>query len=107
MKFGAMDPNMKLVLEEMAKLRIEMECFAVQEASFSKRLDAVAVDEQLWDTRHQPGGGDHRLRQDIHQVEIRGGFFHHHHLVGAIQAQQLLRPRCEGLGIIFSEHAAD
>jgi hypothetical protein len=51
MKFGAMDPNMKLVLEEMAKLCIEMECFAVQEASFSKRLDAVAVDEQFWDTR--------------------------------------------------------
>jgi hypothetical protein len=51
MKFGAMDPNMKLVLEEMAKLRIEMECFTVQEASFSKRLDAVAVDEQFWDTR--------------------------------------------------------
>jgi hypothetical protein len=29
MKFGAMDPNMKLVLEEMAKLHIEMECFTM------------------------------------------------------------------------------
>jgi hypothetical protein len=47
MKFGAMDPNMKLVLEEMAKLHIEMECFTMQEAAFSKSLDAVAVDEQL------------------------------------------------------------
>jgi hypothetical protein len=47
-----MDPNIKLILEEMAKLRTEMkECFASQEASFSKRLDVVAANMQIHDAR--------------------------------------------------------
>jgi hypothetical protein len=41
-----MEPNMKLVLEEMAKFRI-----VNQEAAFSKHLDALAADDQLRDAR--------------------------------------------------------
>jgi hypothetical protein len=42
-----MDPNIKLVLDNMAKLRADIkERFMVQEAAFSKRLDDVAVTDQ-------------------------------------------------------------
>jgi hypothetical protein len=51
-EFGAMEPNLKLALEEMAKLHAEMkECFASYEAAFSKRLHVVVADEQLCDAR--------------------------------------------------------
>jgi hypothetical protein len=52
-EFGAMDPNVKLLIEEMAKqLRVEIkEGFAVHEASFIKRLDEVVVAEHLRDAR--------------------------------------------------------
>jgi hypothetical protein len=48
-----MDPNVKLLIEEMAKqLRTEIkEGFAVHEASFTKRFDEVAVAEHLRDAR--------------------------------------------------------
>jgi hypothetical protein len=46
-----MDLNVKLELEEMAKLRAEMECFATQEAVVTKRLDKVVADEHLHDAR--------------------------------------------------------
>jgi hypothetical protein len=37
-----MDPNLKLIVEEMVKIRAEIkEGFTVQETSFSKRLDEV------------------------------------------------------------------
>jgi hypothetical protein len=50
-EFGAMEPNLKLVLEEMAKLRAEMkECFTNQEVAFSKRIDTVAADGKICDT---------------------------------------------------------
>jgi hypothetical protein len=44
-----MDLNVEL--EEMAKLRAEMECFATQEAVVTKRLDEVVADEHLHDAR--------------------------------------------------------
>jgi hypothetical protein len=51
-KFGAMDPNIKLVIEEIAKIRVEIkEGFDAQEASFTKRLDEALTAYQLHDTR--------------------------------------------------------
>jgi hypothetical protein len=48
-----MDPNVKLLIEEMAKqLHAEIkEGFTVHEASFTKRLDEVAVAEHLRNAR--------------------------------------------------------
>jgi hypothetical protein len=47
-----MDPNIKLVLKDMAKLCVEIkEGFIGQEAAFSKRLDEVVVTDQHYDTR--------------------------------------------------------
>jgi hypothetical protein len=47
-----MDPNIKLVIEEIAKIRVEIkEGFDAQEASFTKRLDEALTAYQLHDTR--------------------------------------------------------
>jgi hypothetical protein len=41
-----MDPNLKLILEEIVKIRVEIkEGFTMQEASFSKWLDEVSADK--------------------------------------------------------------
>jgi hypothetical protein len=46
-----MDPNIKLVLDELTKLRAEMKDeFTSQEAAFSKHLDEVAVEDRICDT---------------------------------------------------------
>jgi hypothetical protein len=52
-KFRAMDPNVKLLVEEMAKqLRAEIkEGFAVHKAAFAKHLDEVAATEHIHDAR--------------------------------------------------------
>jgi hypothetical protein len=47
-----MDPNIKLVLDEMAKLRVDIkDGFMVQEAAFSKRLEEIAVVDRHRDTQ--------------------------------------------------------
>jgi hypothetical protein len=47
-----MDPNIKLVLDELVKLRTEMkEGFAGQEAAFSKRIDEVMAEGRIHDAR--------------------------------------------------------
>jgi hypothetical protein len=47
-----MNLNIKLVLEEMAKLRTKLkEGFTNEEATFTKRLDEVTVDDLIWDMR--------------------------------------------------------
>jgi hypothetical protein len=47
-----MDPNIKLVTEEIVKIRVEIkEGFDAQEASFTKRLDEASTAYQLHDTR--------------------------------------------------------
>jgi hypothetical protein len=52
MEFGAMDPNMKLVLNELMKLRTEMkDRFVSQEAAFTKRLNEVTAEDRIRDAR--------------------------------------------------------
>jgi hypothetical protein len=98
-----MDPNLKLVLDEMAKLRTEMkECFTSQEAAFSKRLNVVAADEELQDiciTNLEEAV----IVLDISFAKWRLGVdsIHHRHQVGALQAEQLLPPRSEGPRFLF------
>jgi hypothetical protein len=47
-----MDPNIKLVLDELVKLRTEMkEGFKSQEVAFTKRIDEVTANDCIYDTR--------------------------------------------------------
>jgi hypothetical protein len=52
MEFHAMDPNVKLVLNELTRLRTEMkDGFASQEAAFTKRLDEVVTEDRIHNAR--------------------------------------------------------
>jgi hypothetical protein len=51
-EFGAMDPNIKLVLDKMAKLRADIkEGFTVQDTTFSKHFEEVMAVDQHYDAR--------------------------------------------------------
>jgi hypothetical protein len=52
LEFGSMDPNIKLVLDELVNLRTEMkEGFVSQEAAFTKCINEVTAEDHIQDAR--------------------------------------------------------
>jgi hypothetical protein len=101
-EFSVMDPNLKIVLEEMVKIR--RSGTGSQRRRPPSPSSSMRFPLRTSSARRQPGGCGHDIREELFRVAPRGGFLHRLRQARALEVEHLLRSGGQG-GWCFHERS--